>query len=129
MREIEFRAWHNDIMWYNTNNHSVWVGPIAANITGLTENNTESFSYIIELDCVMQYTGLEDVNAVKIYEGDIVDDGFNNKGVIEYDEHSAMFGYYRKENFGRHWYSLIRMSPDKEVIGNVHQNKELLEAK
>ena len=67
-----------------------------------------------------QSTGLKDKKGKEIYEGDIVrrveDGGFDIVGVVEWSEKAARFWikHYYYPN-GKKW----------EVIGNIHENKEL----
>ena len=76
-------------------------------------------------ETVGQYTGLTDKNGKKIFEGDIVT---NHKGdigrVTWYEEYCAFMIYSITEN-KVYWlfdndFSLI------EIIGNIHDNPELL---
>lgn len=83
-------------------------------------------------DSVAQYTGLKDKNGHEIYENDIVNvrEGghpFVNdwKGIVK-----MIDGCYLIENFegtnGEFLYDEIR---EIEIIGNIYENKELLEVK
>ncbi len=77
---------------------------------------------------LMQSTGLKDKNGKEIFEGDILGtkDGLLN-GIIEYREDLGMFvnSLIRYNNFER----LCNVASDREVIGNIYENPELLEDK
>ena len=79
----------------------------------------------VEPDTVGQYTGLTDKNGTKIFEGDIVDILNENEetGVIEWAPGEAMFVISSDgwcASFDNYW------GKDVEVIGNIHDNPELL---
>ena len=65
-------------------------------------------------ETVGQFTGLLDKNGKKIFEGDIVAASWGYKGLIEYDS----FMYAKLE---------CTISDDIEIIGNIHDNPELME--
>ena len=83
----------------------------------------ESFEYIL-----MEYTGLKDKNGVKIFEGDIVKSktNFYNKPrevitVIGWNDNIENDSFGEPLTLG---YSILGY--DFEIIGNIHQNPELL---
>lgn len=94
------------------------------------ETNIERMSYVVIPETVGQYTGLTDKNGKRIFEGDIC---LNTKtGEIVAVKWSGVFAGFvwhkpKKENsklfdFGE----LYRVSDKFEVIGNIHDNPELL---
>lgn len=133
-REIKFRVWDNEekvmfqpmLIDYMTNNEKspcgVWRQIGQASDNGLWIYNFE----------LLQFTGLKDRNSVEIYEGDIVNMPVftrENKGQVNHPfEIFYMNGSYRigGDNIGT-WAFLHDRSNEIEVIGNIHQNPELLE--
>ena len=84
-----------------------------------------SWETIDDIKTVGRYTGLCDKNGNKIFEGDIIRVDDTENAVVEYDETSAFYMavFDRAESdFG----SLIGQYPNVEVIGNIHDNPELL---
>ena len=130
MREIKFRAWDRfakEMVFAKTIDFGTNGAECIVDSDGI--NGDVGGEWDLE-----QYTGLHDKNGKEIYEGDIVklhvvilspDDKI---GFIEY---SPKYGYCI--NFGR---SIARQeywaANDKhtiEVIGNIHENKELLDGR
>ena len=121
MREIKFRAWDKD------KNKMFVNGQLASwRLDIITANNNL---------VIMQFTGLLDKNGVEIYEGDIVigePPRYVNKniGVVSY--YGCAFHWEGKKSNREKWFDTITSDFEKadiEVIGNIHQNPELLEAK
>ncbi len=137
MREIKFRAWDKEkkkmyadvgifpFPWNERTRNSSWsfsadgttVNPYHENIT------------------LMQYTGLKDKNGKEVYEGDILE----AKVYVPGQENSPTFWpridrwevKLEKEEFDNGWKYIIwnvsvEDKPDYEIIGNIHENPELL---
>ena len=119
MRELKFRAWDGKKMIDDV---------IPASKTSIIE----LFEYEhqeTEVEAVEQYTGLKDKNGKEIYEGDIVTlDGEwevikdTDCSVISFENGCFRVGGGYENEAGRYL-------SDWRVIGNVHQNADLLEGK
>lgn len=120
MREFKFRYWNGarmiqqkDIRLIDFNNNFVHYFDIDTQ-----EYNQEEYCDRFHL---MQYTGTKDRNGNEIYEGDIIKYTFGDEENIDYiDFGEGMFSPSNAIRWG--------LSND-EVIGNIYENKELLENK
>jgi len=73
----------------------------------------------------MQYMGYQDENGKDIYEGDIIETEHGAKGVLMWSENEYMqFCFNCEEPMWGH--PIHGMSGKKKVIGNIHQNRELM---
>lgn len=78
-------------------------------------------------DLVLEFdTGLKDKNGEEISEGDVVQDGKGGRCFVKWTESEAHFGLY--DGGGMELTDFIWMrGEDLEVIGNIHENRGLLE--
>lgn len=96
------------------------------------ENNPHYTYSNIEVDpeTVGQYTGLKDKNGKKMFEGDIVD---TPRWIVSYcaDTNEGLgmnAGWYLQRDNFESWMELENIR-DHIVLGNIHDNPELLEVK
>jgi len=122
-REIKFRAWYDGHM----------VSPDHIDREGYgwwTEN-----SIPVRSNNIMQFTGLQDKNGGDIYEGDIIALDPDYARSICADQNPCLVGfndscwcYGRRKYDARLMNSYLWMSVERcKVIGNIHENPELLE--
>ena len=148
MRSIKFRAWiyHlNKMMPVKEIDFDDFMSSVMVEIN--SERHEQMFFENTDSpDCeLMQSTGLKDKNGKEIYEGDIVRIDFNKAentniehspehgryayedGVIKWYQEYASFMYDGFHNFGTDYEMFGEEMTDLyEVIGNIYENKELL---
>lgn len=133
MRKIKFRAWDKEYekMTYFDDVDYQYTPPLVFRLDQVFKKDCnyddyEDFEYndVTDIVEVMQYTGLHDKNGKEIYEGDIVKSFF-----VDTDEAgNEIYKYYIIEV--KYDEVLCSYKIDKfmnlEVIGNIYENKELL---
>lgn len=128
MRELKFRAWYNNQMWYKLNIiHTTNGNPLFFAVDNSLNHSLPNGIALESNTPIMQYTGLKDVNGVEIYEGDIITytfesefDAYESTEEVEYDEQTCGFMPFTK---GICWRADVKYY---EVIGNKFENPELL---
>lgn len=98
----------------------------------ITEIYTLDMAYEVIPETVGQLTGLKDKNGKLIFEGDILKDSLGVISVVEWCADGRFLGFAIKNDTSCHWHggrqiTYIAREPSVEVIGNIHDNPELLE--
>ena len=139
MRDIKFRIWDGaKNEWLASSNKDALPYYGFALVGEVMTVQSPPIWSLDEGNVVEQFTGLKDINGTEIYEGDIIIQkslGSNKsecRGKITYKEDHAAFMFEVYER-GKPvmWLFLNEFNPEKtcEVIGNIHENPELLEEK
>lgn len=134
MREILFRGkrldngeWVNGFVLFNQDKTEAVIAKLT---------DTESVCENVDPATVGQFTGVCDKNGKEIYEGDVLDVLYNIS--IERENVCVVFGdievettpgFYFSDNGTTecdHTWDFREFLPDREVIGNIHDNPELL---
>ena len=128
MKEIKFRAWLKE------ERKMVNVETLFIGINRLCFGNSKTedlfFRDFEEVE-LMQYTGLKDKNGKEIYEGDIVlikldETSTWYKTVVGFKKGAFIANLIDKEDYVYIFHHGFT-GDDFEIIGNVYENKNLLE--
>ena len=145
MREIKFRAKTCKGEWVD----GYYVKAQKLNNKGdehyIIEYESTGATYLIDKNTVCQYTGLKDKNGKEIWENDIVCFQFDNDnctlpytdtkkryGKIFFSDYRASFaiamGRNGSKSMNNDLYKYVQCGNRVEVIGNIFDNPELLDA-
>ena len=122
MREILFRGKQLDDGewvegWYEMYPFGKW--PVKTSIIPSEEAKDGHYKHVqVDHSTVGQYTGLKDKNGKRIFEGDILSLRTGRPHVVMFED-----GSFVLENTA----ISVRFANKFEVIGNIHDNPELLE--
>jgi len=138
MRKIKFRAYDKiNKKWIYVSLHPThisWSSPdfTAQSLLYSNDDCAEGISFAA-IEGWQEYTGFKDKNGSDVYEGDIIDNG---NGPVE---------VFWNENYGAWWVRFESAEPEKQyyapcsdsdncteesvIVGNVHENPDLLKAK
>lgn len=122
MRKIEFRgfdyengAWRHGSLIQYPNGDCIIVE---------FDTDGNELSYDVDPSTVEQFTGVTDMDNEPIYEGDIVE-RYGDRGTIIFQDGCFSVDWEDSTNT-LFWYASDNLSMDLEVIGNIHDNKDLL---
>ena len=143
-REYEFRGfdsreWRYGDLEYNRKDD-------VARIHTYKDDGSYDKQYLVAPYTVGEFTGMRDKHGKKVFEGDVVRRkesalGYVKTGVVKYDYHLGAFvleyesyGETCKSTFDNEFsendgYCTIRGTYSYEIIGNVHDNPDLLLSK
>ena len=131
MKELKFRSWLKN---YNCYADVLGFEQGRLFVQFQSGERSQHRLYVPIEDCILeQYTGLKDKNCKEVYEGDILG-GIWEGGFISWCDKCKQLQYHIIDSCmacsgDAHWYELAEDDGELEVIGNIHENDDLLEKK
>ena len=131
MREIEFRGMHSHMFSCNEHLDGTWVYGYLVDENYINDKRDMGDGeylgeMLIDPETVGQFTGLLDKNGTKIFEGDVIFITESVRAKIDWNKETSAFcviGLGATCGMSDHLYGVEHC----EVIGNIHDNPELLE--
>jgi uncharacterized phage protein (TIGR01671 family) len=131
MRTIKFRAWdeqnkimHNDFQFIKSGDEgNDWI--VFTSDKQTLQDSIHPFEnpYFGQQLKIMEYTGLKDKNGKEIYEGDILETSDDSICYVVFEDTGFAVKSHGSEAID---WEFSNFYSECEIIGNIHQNPELL---
>lgn len=129
MRTIKFRIWDknkNEWLGASDSNSLEWYG---FHLVGECMTVQAPPHWVLDNGIVEQYTGLKDKNGKEIYEGDVLDAKDIGRFEVKWYDVTASFQFAPNKEMEYHIPFNGYQTSSCEVIGNIHENGDLLKGK
>ena len=129
MRKIKYRAWDKKEKKMKTRGllFTLQHGLSFFDASGFNVRRAENDRYIL-----MQFTGLKDKNGEEIYESDLIQNKSGRICEVNWNKECGRWDASVKimvENDNSNGFAPVNWHYDIKIIGNIHENPELLKEK